>query len=83
MKYKKNVYQAFTMVMQFGINMIVPIFMCVLFGVFIGKKLDAPIIVVPFFIIGALAGFRNVYFMAKKVFEQESGRDTRDAKKTK
>ena len=81
MKYKKNVFQSFTMVMQFGINMIVPILMCTLFGVYIGRKFDMMIIVVPLFIMGALAGFSNIYRMAKKIFEQESDRDTKHVKK--
>ena len=70
------------MITQFGINMIVPILMCSLLGVYIGKKFDMMIIVIPLFIIGALAGFRNVYIMAKKIFEQESDRDTKHVKKT-
>lgn len=82
MKYKKNVYQSIAMITQFGINMIVPILMCSLLGVYIGKKIDMMIIVIPLFIIGALAGFRNVYIMAKKIFEQESDRDTKHVKKT-
>ena len=82
MKYKKNVYQSIAMITQFGINMIVPIFMCTLLGVYIGKIFDRMIIVIPLFIIGALAGFRNVYIMAKKIFEQESDRDTKHVKKT-
>lgn len=40
-------------------------------------------IFIPLFIMGALAGFRNIYIMAKKVFEQESDRDTKHVKKTK
>ena len=82
MKYKKNVYQSIAMITQFGINMIVPILMCSLLGVYIGKKFDMMIIVIPLFIIGALGGFRNVYIMAKKIFEQESDRDTKHVKKT-
>ena len=82
MKYKKNVYQSIAMITQFGINMIVPILMCSLLGVYIGKKFDMMIIVIPLFIIGALAGFRNVYIMAKKIVEQESDRDTKHVKKT-
>lgn len=82
MKYKRNVYQSIAMVMQFGINMIVPILMCTLLGVYIGKKFHIQVIVVPLFIMGALAGFRNIYRMAKKIFEQESDRDTRHVKKT-
>ena len=54
MKYKKNVYQSFTMVMQFGFNMIVPILMCTMLGVYIGRKFDMMFIVVPLFIAGAL-----------------------------
>lgn len=83
MKYRKNVYQSFTMVMQFGINMIVPILMCTMLGVYIGRKYDMMIIVVPLFVVGALAGFRNIYRMAKKIFEQESDRDTKDVKENK
>lgn len=82
MKYKKNVWQALAMVTQFGINMIVPILMCTMFGVYIGKKFDMLFIVAPLFVIGALAGFRNIYVMAKKIFEQESDRDTKNVKKT-
>ncbi|MBO5372178.1 MAG: AtpZ/AtpI family protein [Lachnospiraceae bacterium] len=83
MKYRKNVYQSLVMITQFGINMVVPIFMCTLAGVWIGEKWNIPIIVLPLFILGALAGFRNVYIMAKKIFEQESDRDTKYVKKTK
>lgn len=81
MKYRKNVVQSFAMVMQFGLNMIVPILMCTMFGVYVGKKYDMLLIVVPLFVIGALAGFRNIYVMAKKIYEQESGRDTKNVKK--
>ena len=45
MKYRKNVYQSFAMVMQFGLNMIVPILMCTMLGVYIGKKYDMMFIV--------------------------------------
>ena len=82
MMYKKNVWQALAMVTQFGINMIVPILMCTMFGVYIGKKFDMLFIVAPLFVVGALAGFRNIYVMAKKIFEQESDRDTKNVKKT-
>lgn len=83
MKYRKNVYQSLTMIMQFGISMIVPILLCTAAGAYIGDKLGMPIIAVPLFLIGALAGFRNIYVMAKRIFEQESDRDTKHVKKTK
>lgn len=82
MKYKKNVYQSMVMITQFGINMIVPIIMCTMAGVWIGEKWNIPIIVIPLFLLGAMAGFRNVYIMAKKIFNQKSERDTKHVKKT-
>lgn len=82
MKYKKNVYQSFVMIMQFGLNMIVPILICTVIGVWLGRKFDQMLLALPFFIVGALAGANSCYRMAKKIFEQESDRDTRHVKKT-
>lgn len=74
MKNQKKVFQSLTLVMQFGINMIVPILMCTMLGVWIGKKYDIPIITVPLFIMGALAGFTNIFKMAKKIYGQDKDR---------
>lgn len=63
------------MVMQFGINMLVPIIMCTLFGVWLGDKFDVPIVTVPLFMAGALAGFRNVFIMAKKIYQDHDQKD--------
>lgn len=67
-KQKKDhmVWDALVMVFQFGINMLVPIFICTLFGVWLGNKLDRDWIAIPLFFIGAVAGGQNVYRMAKK-----------------
>lgn len=59
------------MIMQFGLNMLVPIFMCTLFGVWAGEKFNIPVITVPLFIMGALAGFRNIFVMAKKIYQDD------------
>lgn len=83
MKFQKNVYQSFALVMQFGISMLVPIGLCMGIGLYIGEKFGMDWIFIPLFVVGALAGFRNIYIMAKKVFEQESDRDTKHVKKTK
>ena len=61
--------------MQFGINMLVPIIMCTLFGVWLGDKFDVPIVTVPLFMAGALAGFRNVFIMAKKIYQDHDQKD--------
>ena len=76
MKNKRSVFQAFTMVMQFGLNMLVPIIMCTMLGVWLDRKFDMPIITVPLFIIGALAGFRNIVGMAKRIYQNNNHKDT-------
>lgn len=62
----RKVFQALTLILQFGLNMIVPIVMCTLFGTWIGRKYDMLWIVIPLFIMGALAGFTNIFKMAKR-----------------
>ena len=37
-KYDKTVFQALAMVTQFGINMLVPIFICTFIGIWLDKK---------------------------------------------
>ena len=66
MKNKRSVFQAFAMIMQFSLNMIVPIVMCTLLGVWIDEKFHIPVITVP------LAGFRNIFIMAKKIYQDDS-----------
>lgn len=78
MKHKKSVFQSLVLVTQFGISMLVPILLCTLIGVYIGEKFSIPIITVPLFIIGALAGFKNVYTLARKTYEDK---DEGNAKK--
>ena len=63
---KKEVMNALIMVFQFGINMIVPIFLCTLAGVWIGKKTGADWVTVPLFFLGAFAGANNIYRMVQK-----------------
>ena len=68
MKYKKSVYRALTLITQFGIDMLVPIFACSFVGIFLDKQLGTSFYMVILFFIGALAGFRNVYIFAKKIY---------------
>lgn len=71
MKNRGKVFHAFAMVMQFGLNMLVPIVICTLSGVWLGEKFNIPFIAVPLFMAGALAGFRNIYIMAKKIWQDD------------
>ncbi len=68
--YGKSVYQSLTMITQFGINMIVPIAFCSFAGYYLDRWLGTSYLVIVLFFIGAMAGFRNVYIFAKKIFMQ-------------
>ncbi|MCI9174316.1 MAG: AtpZ/AtpI family protein [Lachnospiraceae bacterium] len=72
MKYKKSVYRSLALITQFGINMLVPIFLCVALGVYLGDKFGINWITIPLFAVGALAGFRNIFIMAKKIYAGET-----------
>lgn len=75
LKYRKNVYRALTMITQFGINMLVPIFLCSFVGMYMDSKFDTSYWMVILFFVGALAGFRNIYIFAKKIYSMKSERD--------
>lgn len=72
MKDNRKVFRTITLVLQFGVNMIVPICMCTFFGVWLGKRYDIQWIVIPLFVMGALAGFTNIFKIAKKIYGQDA-----------
>ena len=72
MKYNKNVYQALMMISQFGINMLVPIFVCSFVGMFLDWRFGTSFWMVVLFFVGALAGFTNVFRFAKKIYDTPS-----------
>lgn len=75
MKYDKSVFRALTLISQFSINMLVPILMCTFLGIFIDKKAGTSFWVVILFFVGAIAGFRNIFIFAKKIYDDKSGDD--------
>ena len=83
MKQRNNrqVWDSLILVFQFGINMIVPIVMCTLIGVWIGDKFDISWIVIPLFFMGALAGGQNIYRMTKKMYQKHNGKGKKNAEK--
>ena len=58
-KYDKTVFQALAMVTQFGINMLVPIFICTFIGIWLDKK----------------CGTSYIYLMARKVYKDKGKDD--------
>lgn len=69
LKYNKTVYRALVMITQFGVNMLVPIFLCSFAGMYLDRKLGTNIWMVALFFVGALAGFTNVFRFARKIYE--------------
>ena len=81
MRYNKNVYQILALFTQFTINMLVPIFLCSFIGYYIDQKLNTNIFFIILFFIGALAGFRNVYILAKKIYMKSNEEDLNENRK--
>ena len=75
MKKQSLVMRSLTTISQFGINMLVPIGMCAFAGYFLDKWLGTGFFIIIFFFVGALAGFRNIYILARKIFEDDSRKD--------
>lgn len=67
--------QTLVLVFQFGISMLVPIFMCSLFGAWLGELVHINWMMIPFFFVGALAGFTNIYKVVRKLYRQEEKKE--------
>ena len=59
------VFQSFAMVLQFGLNMIVPIGMMTALGIWLDGKLGTSVLTIVLFMAGAAAGAQNIYRMAR------------------
>lgn len=81
-KERQSTMRMLTLITQFGINMLVPIFLCFFAGYYLDQKLGTSYLIVVFFFIGALAGFRNVYIFARRMMkdDREDAKDINDIK---
>ena len=75
MKKQSLVMRSLATISQFGINMIVPICMCSVAGYFLDKWLETDFLIIVFFFVGALAGFRNIYILSRKVYEDDARKE--------
>lgn len=62
---ERIVYQSLAMIMQFGLNMIVPICMMSALGVWLDRKLGTSFLTIVLFAVGAVAGGQNIYRIAR------------------
>ena len=76
----REIVESFSMVLQFGINMITPIVMCIALGVWIGDKYNMDWIVIPLFFVGALAGYNSIFRMVQKYLKKGTKKEN-DVKK--
>ena len=79
MKYKRSVYKTLALISQFGINMMVPTFLCLLLGLLVAGFLGTWV-VIPFLFLGMAAGMRNCYIMAMNAI---ADKDTKPVGKKK
>ena len=78
-KERQSTLRMLTLITQFGINMLVPIFLCFFVGYYLDKKLGTSYLMIIFFFIGALAGFRNIYIFARRMTKDDE-EDKKDSK---
>lgn len=64
----REVFKTLSCITQFGISMLVPIAMCFFGGLALDKWLGTSYIAIVLFFVGAVAGARNVYVLAKKFY---------------
>lgn len=74
MKDNRSVHESIVLIMQFGINMIVPILLCTWFGVWLAEQTGYKILVVVLFLVGAVAGMQNCYKITKRMIAKEQKR---------
>ncbi len=64
----REIAKVLVCISQFSISMLVPIAMCFFGGLLLDKWLGTSYIAIVLFFVGAIAGGRNVYLLAKKYF---------------
>jgi len=90
----KIVYYSLALIMQFGINMLVPICAMSALGIWLDRRFGTSFWMILLFFVGALAGAQNVYRMAKQVYsdsdakqggerDDSDGNDNRGSEKEK
>lgn len=71
--YNRTVFQSLALITQFTITMLVPIVLMFAAGCWLDGRLGTSFFTVVFFFIGALAGFGNVFKLARQVYMGKNG----------
>lgn len=70
----KQVYRSLALITQFGLNMLVPTLMMMALGIYLDDRLGTSFLSVVLFFAGAIAGFQNIFRMAKSIYETKEER---------
>lgn len=70
MRQKKNGLSNLVLITQLGINVLTPVFLCVLAGIWIDKRFGTSTVLI-FLILGILAGGLSAYRTAKHTIDME------------
>lgn len=65
-----DIARAFSMILQIGISILVPIFLCLAVGLWIDQKWGS-FSTIPLLVLGILAGGRNAWILAKKTAQSQ------------
>ena len=70
-----KVVRCFMMVSQIGLSMMVPIFLCLFFGVKLNEWTGSVYCVPVFLFLGIGAAFRNVYYLTKNFYAKDKKKE--------
>lgn len=70
MRQKKSGLENLVLISQLGINVLTPVFLCLLAGIWLDRKFGLSL-TVPFLILGILSGGLSAYKMAKRTIDKE------------
>ncbi|MBO5278901.1 MAG: AtpZ/AtpI family protein [Lachnospiraceae bacterium] len=71
MKREKNPYRNLVLISQLGIQVMVPVFMCLFAGIFLDRQFSTGFFTIILLVLGILAGGRNAYILAMNSIESE------------
>lgn len=72
---KGGIAKSFMMISQISISMLVPIFLCLFFGIKLNEWLDTVYFVPVFLFLGMGAAIRNVYQLTRSFYAKDKKRE--------
>ncbi|MBE5938395.1 MAG: AtpZ/AtpI family protein [Lachnospiraceae bacterium] len=66
-----EVARGLSMILQIGINMMVPIGMCLVIGYYLDRWLETGYMIIVFLFLGIAAGVRSVYDITKRFYAKD------------